>query len=306
MIVQFPTMRLVEYPDARLYNAEVGPWLVLREAENCYLLGDLPRLVWEHQNGRGAKARFFALKDRDQIVTTAVLHPTGALVLTWASYEMVVSLATQLHAAGVRLGTVFAPGYVSWQFAKAWGDITGVQWDAGREERVYQLSRVRYEPAATGRLSAATPADDGFVKPWLEGFTREAEYEHINTLDEIRTMLYNESRLFIWRNPDPVAMAAWVSPTPHGGSINMVYVPPAARGQGHGKSVVAALAKHVLSGGARYCFILTDTNDKRTNHLYQHIGARTVAELLQCNFKAAPVIQTPVATGGLNIAVNRS
>jgi ribosomal protein S18 acetylase RimI-like enzyme len=304
MIVQFPTMRLTEYPDARMFDREVGPWLVLREAENCYVLGDLPRMIWEHDNNRGPRPRYFALKDREQLVCAAILHPQGGLVMTWASYEMVCAVATQLQAAGVQPTSIFAPGYVSWQFARTWGELTNTQWDAGREERVYQLSRVRYEPPASGRLSVATPADDAFVSPWLEGFAREAHYEAGSSLADIKALLYNESRLFIWRNPDPVGMAAWVSPTPHGGSINMVYVPAAARGQGHGKAVVSALARHVLAGGARYCFILTDTQDKRNNHLYQNIGARTVAELLQCSFKLAPASGTKPAAGPLNITTN--
>jgi hypothetical protein len=35
MNVQFPAFRLQEYPDARAFDAQVGRWLVLREAENC-------------------------------------------------------------------------------------------------------------------------------------------------------------------------------------------------------------------------------------------------------------------------------
>jgi ribosomal protein S18 acetylase RimI-like enzyme len=305
MIVQFPAVKLIELPDVRAFDRDVTPWLVLREAENCYVLGDLPRMIWEHDNTQLPRPRFFALKDHEQIVCAAILHSQGSLVMTWASYEMICAVVTQLHAAGVQPTSVFGPGYVSWQFARTWGELTGVQWDAGREERVYQLSSVRYEPPASGRLSVATPADDAFVTPWLAGFAREAHYEGANNLEEIKKLLYTESRLFIWRNPDPVGMAAWVSPTPHGGSINMVYVPAAARGQGHGKAVVAALARHAIAGGARYCFILTDTQDKRNNHLYQNIGARTVAELLQCTFKPAAVFGSKPATGTLNIITNR-
>ena len=304
MIVQFPVFRLQEYPNARAFGTEVGPWLVVREAENCYLLGDLPRLIWEQDNRRPSHPRFFAIKDREQIAAAAIVHPAGGLAMTWASFEMVAAMAAQLHAVGVRLDSVFAPGYVSWQFAQAWGKLTGLQLEGGREERIYQLARLRHKPAATGQLAVATVADDAFVAPWLKSFAREAHYQTANTLEEIRTMLYAESRLFIWRDPNPVGMAAWVSPTPHGGSINLVYVPSEHRGHGHGKSVVAALAKRMLVGGTRYCFILTDIHDMRTNHLYQSLGARTISELLQCNFKPATATTGEVAIGTLNVATN--
>jgi hypothetical protein len=272
--------------------------LVIREAENCYILGDLPRLIWEYDNARLPCPRFFALKDRDQTVAAAVVQDQGGLLMTWASQDMVSVLATQLRGLGVKLESVFAPGYVSWQFADTWSRLTGQQWSAGREERIYQLSHVLHEPASTGQLAPATVADDSYVKPWLEGFARETQYQSRVSLDEIRQTLYTESRLFIWRNPDPVAMAAWVAPTPNGGSINIVFVPSALRGHGHGKNVIAALARKVLAGGARYCFILTDTQDRRTNHLYPSIGARTVAEVLQCTFQSAASAGGNV--GGIN------
>jgi predicted GNAT family acetyltransferase len=55
------------------------------------------------------------------------------------------------------------------------------------------------------------------------------------------------------------------------------------RGKGHGTAVVAALARHLFANGTRFCFILTDPADQRTNHIYQKVGARTLCELLRCS-----------------------
>lgn len=76
-------------------------------------------------------------------------------------------------------------------------------------------------------------------------------------------------------------MAAAVMPTAHGISINFVYVPQEARGHGHGKAVTAALGQYLLEQGRRYCFILADVADRRSNQVYQSIGGRTLGELFQ-------------------------
>jgi hypothetical protein len=296
MFVQFSPMRLTEYPDARAFNFEVGPWLVQREAENCYMLGDLPRLIWEHDQGKTPKPRLFSFKDKEQIVSAMLIHPQGGLVTTWTAPDIIPLLVEQTIAAGVQISSVFGPGYVSWQFAAEWAKRLNLRWEAGREERVYQLARVRHELPASGRLIKAGPDHAAFVLPWMEAFAREAEYQQASALGEIRDSLIKEGRLYLWCNPQPQAMAAWVSPTPNGGSINFVYVPAEFRGRGNGKHVTAALANHVLGNGSRYCFILTDTGDKRSNHLYQGIGARTVAELLQCSLH--PLTNPAPRSGG--------
>jgi predicted GNAT family acetyltransferase len=303
MFVQFPAMRLVEYPDANTFLNQAGPWLSLREAENCYILSDLPRQAALQRQSGARVGRYFTVMDGEQVMAAAVVHASGGVVTTWASPDAVRVLAEQLAAAGCAINTVTAPAHVSAQFARAWARVRDVDWAYGRDERVYQLARVRHAPTGGGALAQAAPVDRALLSDWMAGFVREAGYKNAQP-DELLTPLLNENRLFLWRAPEPVAMAAWVAPTPHGGSINFVYVPPEARGRGFGKNVVAALAAKALAEGARYCFILTDTQDRRNNNLYQAVGARTVAELMQCTFTAKNPARGPgggklhVAAGG--------
>jgi hypothetical protein len=48
-----------------------------------------------------------------------------------------------------------------------------------------------------------------------------------------------------------------------------------------------ALGQRMLSEGRRYCFILTDTQDKVSNRLYESSGARTLCEFLRCTIHPA-------------------
>ena len=52
--LRFSAYRLVEFPNAALFQAQVGRWLEGREAENNYLLGRLPWLA--EQASRGLRA----------------------------------------------------------------------------------------------------------------------------------------------------------------------------------------------------------------------------------------------------------
>jgi predicted GNAT family acetyltransferase len=121
------------------------------------------------------------------------------------------------------------------------------------------------------------------VRQWVQGFMEEAEFETGgHNADDLTTALLTQRTLYLWKSPQPVSMAAWVSPTPNGASINFVYTPPEFRGQGYGKAISSALAGQMLASGLKYCFILTDVHDERTNALYQAIGARTLCEFLRC------------------------
>ncbi len=257
----------------------------IREAENSYLLGALPELI-AHADKAGTKARMFSVEDQGQIVAAALLHVGGCLVITWASPEMVNTLAAGLLHARCQITSVYGPAHVSGQFGRLWAQWTKQQFAIDRAERVYQLARLTYTPPETGRLELATAADSVLVTTWLEKFTRESALEHVDTAG-VRDSLLANKQLYLWKNPEPVAMAAWVSPTPNGGCINLVFTPPELRGKGHGAAVVAALGRHMLSNGKRFCFILSDPANHLTHALYQKVGARTICELMRCTIVPA-------------------
>jgi predicted GNAT family acetyltransferase len=297
-------MRVVEHASPRAFEQRVGRWLLLREAENSYLLGQIPNLIAKSSNlpsGSRIAERLFSIEDGDQIMAVGILFAAGCLCLTWATDDMVGQLVEYMANSNCRTTSVYAPGHVSWQFAKTWTQRTGEDFVMDRSERVYQLARCSYTPSSEGRFELATEADKPVILPWVEGFMREAEFEaDNNSAQQIADMLVQDRVLYLWKQPQAVSMAAWLAPTANGGSINFVYTPQELRGKGYAKSVCVALANRMLANGRKYCFILTDTQDERTNHLYQSIGARTLCELLRC--KMQPKSAAVAASGAKPVA----
>ncbi len=277
--VQFSASKVVPYQDPRAFEKRVKSWLTIREAENSYFLGHMGDIAQAPQNHA---LQLFTVEEAGQLAAAGVLFPNGTLCLTWATQEQTEAVVNHAVANRWRILSAFSAGHVAWWFAQSYAQKTGQKAEIGRSERVYQLSHHAYDLPSQGHLEVATPADNKFLRQWVEGFIEEAGFETENqSPDNILEMLVAPRLLYLWKSPDPVAMAAWVAPTPNGASINFVYTPPEFRGQGYGKAVTAALGAQMLASGLRYCFILTDTDDVRSNAIYQKIGGQTVAEFMR-------------------------
>jgi uncharacterized protein len=296
-IVQFNAPRVVTYADPRAFDRRALRWLSIREGENSYLLGLLPDLV---AGGAQLGLVFFTVEEDNVILTAGVRMSNGTVCMTWATHESIDVLVEHFCQANLRIQCIHAPGHVAGYCGHIYAQRTGQRAELGRAERVYQLARNYYALPSQGHLEVATPDDRPWVREWVAGFIEEASFEmEGRTLDGVVDVLIGPRLLYLWKSPEPVSMAAWVAPTPHGASINCVYTPPEFRGQGYGKAVSAALAAQMLASGLRYCFILTDVNDARTNGLYQSIGARTLCEFLRCSI--VPKDNVPSAHAGLNV-----
>ncbi|HVT81266.1 MAG TPA: GNAT family N-acetyltransferase [Phycisphaerae bacterium] len=298
--VQFSAAKVVPYPDPKAFENRVKNWLTVREAENSYFLGHMGEIAAMSQHHA---LQLFTIEEQGQLVATGVLFPNGTLCLTWTTQEQTEVVVNYAAANRWRVLSVFAPGHVAWWFAQSYADKTGQRAAMGRAERVYQLTQNSYELPTHGHLEVATPADKKFLREWIEGFVSEAGFETENqTPDSLMELLIAPRLLYLWKSPEPVAMAAWVAPTPHGGSINFVYTPPEFRGQGYGKAVTAALGAQMLASGLRYCFILTDVDDVRSNSIYQKIGARTVAEFMRALIEPRhQMVRPSVQTGSITV-----
>lgn len=288
LTVQFSPCRLMEYSDPHQFEQRVVKWLLLREAENAVLLGTMHDILRSFGTG-GPRARLFALEDDGAVTGAAVLGVDGTLFLTWMTQPMLRVLADGLAQRRCQMASVYGPAHDSWRFAQIWARMTGREWHMGPEERIYQLMSLKHSTHASGRLELAASAHRDLVLPWMESFIRDTGYPDPRA-DFLADVLIRQRQLYVWMDPQPVSMAAWVMPTQHGACINFVFTPPELRGRGYGKSVVSALAQQMLGSGLEFCFIFTGTSDRLTNSLYQAIGARTICEFMRCAI-TAPVPQ---------------
>ena len=278
--VRFNAPRVITQSDPKAFEKRALRWLAMREGENNYFLTMLPGLV---NDGPRLGQHFFTVEEDNCVQAAGVLLPNGSLCMTWATHEVLDALVETLVQAKWRIRNIHGPGHVAGYLGRIYAQRTNQRAELGRGERVYQLARNYFELPSQGHLEVATPADRALVREWVEGFVEEAAFElDGRTFDQITDALIGPRVLYFWKSPEPVSMAAWVAPTANGASINFVYTPPEFRGQGYGKAVSAALGSQMLASGLRYCFILTDINDQRTNAMYQSIGARTLCEFMRC------------------------
>lgn len=88
----------------------------------------------------------------------------------------------------------------------------------------------------------------------------------------------------MWDDGQPVSLAGYSGPTPHGIRVGPVYTPPAQRGKGYASACVAALSRLLLDGGRAYCFLFTDMGNPTSNPIYQAIGYRPVCDVDEYRF----------------------
>ena len=275
-LVRFSSTRVVDHTDPVAFERAVTRWLTLREAENAYLLGEIPHLM----NGqRTPDVRMFTLEDAGNLVAAGALLPNGCLCMTWGTQEMAELLADHAAQNNWQIMRTCAPSHISLHFARAYVQKTGQRFGFAFAERVYQLEG-GHVPQVPGRLELASEDEKPLVRKWLAAFVSELDLYEGDSPERMADELVDHGSLYLWKNPGPVAMAARTTTTPHGACINFVYTPPESRRRGYGKAVTAALASRLLADGLKYCFILTDARDARSNHVYQSIGGRTLCEIL--------------------------
>lgn len=280
--VQFRSPQMITYADPRVFDRRAKRFLTMREGENSYFLGIMPELV---AKGVRPHQMFFTVEEENSILAAGIMA-NSILCMTWATHDVFDVIADYACNARWHIRQVYAPGHIAYSVAKAFADRTHQSVEVDRGERIYQLAQCTYQLPEQGRLEVATPQDKPLVREWVQAFVAEANFElGTRSVDEITQALIASRTLYLWKSPHPVSMAAWVAPTPNGASINFVYTPPEFRGQGYGKAVSAALGAQMLASGLKFCFILTDIHDHRSNGVYLSIGARTLCEFLRCTIR---------------------
>jgi len=158
----------------------------------------------------------------------------------------------------------------------------------GVAERIYQLDAVTPVVGVPGALRRATEADRALAVAWAVAFQREAlgddDPRTAARMVDARLGGGADSGLYVWDDGQPVSLAGYSGPTPHGIRVGPVYTPPAHRGKGYASACVAALSQLLLDGGRAHCFLFTDLGNPTSNHIYQAIGYQPVCDVDEYRF----------------------
>jgi predicted GNAT family acetyltransferase len=209
------------------------------------------------------------------------MTPPHNLILSWTANDSTIdAIADQLHAGGVAIPGINSSAEVARKFALKWSALSGCSFRVQMAQRIYQLSRVRGEARAAGRLREPDQSDDALLREWRAAFSMEAEGMDRDEAEKDAALPLRKSRhLLLWEvEGSAVSMAGYSGRTPNGIRVAWVYTPPHNRGKGFAGACVAALSQKLLDDGYKFCFLYTDLANPVSNHVYQKMGYEAVVD----------------------------
>ncbi|MDT0630420.1 GNAT family N-acetyltransferase [Rubrivirga sp. S365] len=272
--------RVVVHGAPRAFLDRARPWLLRAEAEYSLMLGIAAGLA---ASDRPAPALLATVEDESGVVGAALRTPPHKLVLTRMPPAALPLVADAAEPFG-DLPAVLGPPDLAEAFGRVWAGRHGVHARPGMRQRVFELTRlVPPNRPAAGRARPAQPDDVGTVAAWLGAFDAEtgAAPSDARALAE-RWVAAGD--VWLWDEGGAAAMAAVVARSPHGARVGAVYTPAPLRGRGYATGVVAALSRHLLGGGARFCSLYTDLANPTSNAIYRRLGYAPVADALDVEF----------------------
>jgi predicted GNAT family acetyltransferase len=162
-------------------------------------------------------------------------------------------------------------------------------------EVLHVLGEYRPPPPPPGRPRRATLDDLEPLVAWYEAFAAELGLPAHEARTSAMTRLQSpDGAGYLWWEVDgaPVAVAGHAAPvpTPAGavGRVGPVYTPPEHRRHGYGAAVTAAVVEHLLPTCA-IVMLLADEENPTSNGVYERLGFRVVAHVLDLDLRPAGV-----------------
>jgi predicted GNAT family acetyltransferase len=271
-------MKVQAFEDPKEFGRRVTPLLLRHEAQNCFFLGQISTLA------APTETLLLAITDHDgEVVGVANRTPPDyPLMISDLSPGTVAALADHLRARRINLSGVNGPP--SEEFARAWLQRAKATPRREMELGIFQADQVIPPTPAPGFFRVASPADLDRIIELYDAFGGEIGEPTATKRDAVLRRI-QEQRSFVWElNGQIVSTAGWAGQTPNGVRINAVYTPPEHRGKGYASNCVAALTRHMLDTGRRFCFLYTDLANPTSNKIYQSIGYQRVGGSLKFMF----------------------
>ena len=273
------SLSIDRHADARTFLARAGAWLMRAEAEHNLVLG----LVYALVQGRGNVEQpvyLATVQDGPDVVGCAFRTPPYKIGITRMPIGAIPALVEDVAGVYDALPAVLGPEAETLAFAETWARRQGVRAEEGTRQRIYQLERV-IPPARVppGHFQLAQRRHTELVAEWIRAFAREAHMEEMRA-EQIAADRIAAKAMFLWLDPEPVAMAGWSGRSPNGIRVGPVYTPPGLRGRGYASALVAAASQRALDSGVGLCFLYTDLGNPVSNAIYQRLGYEPVCDVL--------------------------
>lgn len=278
----------IEYPRADAFLAVMQGVLEQNEVVNGLMLGIALRLK-EDLFRYGSQPLLATIARADALVLTALMTPPYKLQLMSprpVSDEVIELLAEKLREGDWPVPAVIAERQLAERFAEEWTTRTGVGVHEGMRQRMYELREVVQPTDPGGEPRQATSDDQELARTWACSFYRDCFHpgEPDRTAEHVEAILDSDGLWFWVVSDQPVSMAGRTRPTPHGEAIGYVYTPPEHRRHGYATALVAHLSQVLLDEGKHFCTLFTDLSNPTSNSIYQKIGYRPVADVVDLLF----------------------
>jgi predicted GNAT family acetyltransferase len=288
-------MRVLPFANRDEFARRVTPFLMEREAENCFFLGalsatgvgvppDVLRIVTENVLGN--------------VTAVGMKWPARHLMMTDAPPAAVDALVDFFVDGNIPLQGVQSRRHVAARFAERYVARSGARARHHSAQAVHALKRVRPVADVPGFLRHARAEDLELFNGWLDAFCTDCGLpQHPPDQQLLRSRQHIErGEAFFWEVDDrPASTASAWGTTPHGIRISLVYTPPHLRGRGYASACVAALSQRLLDSGRKFCFLYTDLANPTSNRIYRAIGYEPVCEDEQIFFEAPPDAAAPAS-----------
>lgn len=277
------SVRVVKHDSARSFLNRSLSWLLESEAENNLILGIAREAIESDDDDQPI---FFAtVESEGYVVGCAFRTPPFKLGLTAMPLKAVPPLADVVATMYEGLPGVLGPREEARYFSRVWCGPRALSFRPAMDQRIYRLDHLAEpDPWPEGRMRAAGEPDKPVIIEWLRRFFEETRMP-VRDSDLVAGRLVSAGDMYLWVVEGiEVSMAGITGQTPHGARIGFVYTPPAQRGKGHGTAITAALTRKLLEEGKRFCFLFTDASNSTSNRIYQRLGYRAVADVVDFQF----------------------
>src|SRR6266850_752865 len=276
-------MEVREIHNAAEFLKKAEGFLMEHEAENNLILGQAMRLVRGEPVGH-TQVNFYVVEDEGRVLVAGMHNQPYRLVLSSGPGPAIAMIADWAARKKVNFAGVIGIPESVLMFTRAWSKLSRDKMKGGHRLRIYQLEQLRPAAAVSGKLEPASMRELDLLTEWNIAFTRDVEQPPTGDERGMVQRAIEGGRLFVWKDPQPVSMAAWAGPTQRGVRVNMVYTPPELRRRGYASAAVSALTKKLLDSGRKFVFLFTDLSNPTSNKIYQQMGYEPVCDINEVDF----------------------
>jgi len=282
-------IKYFEYRDPQKFMDVCHSYFGENEAFCSLMLGISLRLV-KNPLHYGTKPFLATMHKNDKLSLIAIMTPPHKLQITLidkGSYELIELLVIKLSEKNWEIPGVLGEEKAVRIFDLYWTKIAGKKGETGMKQRLYILRNVNKINLPSGSFRKAKLVELDLAYKWSLSFHKDCIGEKAvnHTVKKDIMKLINNEKLYFWQDTDPVSMACITRPTVNGCTIALVYTPDRFRNKRYGTAVVSKLSQLILEKGKKFCTLYTDLSNPASNHLYQRIGYKAVADFIDINFR---------------------